>query len=229
MERILGSRYLPLLVFTILALVVALAGVAFGGSGAGIAISSKTVKKVSAQQVQKLAPGLSVAHAKTADTATNATSASNASNAANAANAANADKVNGARVCSGTVSLQNNDVKTLCAAGPLSLEASCGINPTFTVVTVNLVSATSEAWVFGMTTDGATPVQIGEPFLDNTEVTLAEGLDLNTSPLTAKGQGAWFSAGTSGGSSLSGDVSVRGNSTAASQGTCFVTMGATAR
>ena len=109
MERIVRWRHLPALVFVVLVLVVALAGVALGGSGGG---NTKTIKKIAAQQINRLAPGLSVAHA---------TSADNATSAGNAANAADAQKVGGAEVCSRNLNVPADaEVHPLCVAGPLT-------------------------------------------------------------------------------------------------------------
>ena len=225
MERIPGVRYLPLLVVAVVALTVALAGSAFGGTDAISAISSKTVKKIATKQINQLAPGLSVAKAKTADSATNAGSATSAGSAATA------DKVDGTDLCSGTLTLQNNDVKTVCQAGILDVEASCGISGASVDTQVTLQaggSSTNDAWAFGETVDAASAVRLAEPFFGSGQATVAEGLDINNNPNTADGQGAWFSAGSVAGSSLSGNVSARANLTAPSQGECVVTLGVTA-
>ena len=219
MERIPGVRYLPLLVVAALALIVALAGSALGGTDASSAISSKTVKKIAAQQVAKLAPGLSVA---------NATKAGTADNAANAANAGNAAKVAGADVCSGTVTIQNNGTQTLCSAGSLSVTAVCSSSGGGTQARIDPV-VTGDAWAFGERIDPpATESPIAEVFLGN-GVTIAEGLDSNASSLAADGSGVWISIGAPNGSSISGNFGVRANFTGSSQGTCLYSMGAIAR
>ncbi len=219
MERIPGVRYLPLLVVAALALIVALAGSALGGTDASSAISSKTVKKIAAQQVAKLAPGLSVA---------NATKAGTADNAANAANAGNAAKVAGADVCSGTVTIQNNGSQTLCSAGSLSVTAVCSSSGGGTQARIDPV-VTGDAWAFGERIDPpATESPIAEVFLGN-GVTIAEGLDSNASSLAADGSGVWISIGAPNGSSISGNFGVRANFTGSSQGTCLYSMGAIAR
>jgi hypothetical protein len=64
MKRAFG-RPSPAMVVAIVALIAALAGTAFAGGF----ITKKKAKKVAANQVNKLAPGLSVAHANTAGTA----------------------------------------------------------------------------------------------------------------------------------------------------------------
>ena len=71
----------PAMVIAIVALIVALGGTALAGGF----ITKKKAKKIAANQVNKLAPGLSVAHAGAADNATNATNATNANNLGNQA------------------------------------------------------------------------------------------------------------------------------------------------
>jgi hypothetical protein len=61
------------------ALVAAVAGTAIADDqGASTAVSKKKVKKIAKKQINKLAPGLSVAHARTADSATSAKTANRA-------------------------------------------------------------------------------------------------------------------------------------------------------
>jgi hypothetical protein len=92
MTRLRKGRPSPALVVAILALVAALAGTAVAGPGASSsAITKSKVKKIANKQITKRAPGLSVAHADTADNATNAQNAANATNAQNAANANSVD------------------------------------------------------------------------------------------------------------------------------------------
>ncbi len=233
MERITGVRPSPALIVAVLALVAGLAGTAVAGQGSGV--TKKKVKKIATKQINKLAPGLSVANADTATDATNAVNAdradnaTNASNALNATNAANAGKVDGADVCSGVVSLQNNDVRDVCVAGPLRVEASCGINPTFTTVSLEVASDQDNAWAFGRATDGSTSTEIGAPRLDTASEDLTSAIDSNASPGVATGGGSWISAGHPDGSSINGQFSVRANHTGTSQGTCVVSMGATTR
>jgi uncharacterized cupredoxin-like copper-binding protein len=62
----------PAILVAVLALVAALAGTAVAGPDASTsAITKKKVKKIATKQIHKLAPGLSVAHADTADNANN--------------------------------------------------------------------------------------------------------------------------------------------------------------
>jgi hypothetical protein len=79
----------PAILVGVLALVAALAGTAVAGPDASTsAITKKTVKKIATKQINQLAPGLSVAHADTADSADTANSA-NTANTADTANTAN--------------------------------------------------------------------------------------------------------------------------------------------
>jgi hypothetical protein len=89
MRHINASRPSAAIVVGVLALVAALAGTALAGSDATTsAPSKKKVKKIAKRQakkqIKKLAPGLSVAHAETANTANTANSATQAQNAGTA-------------------------------------------------------------------------------------------------------------------------------------------------
>jgi hypothetical protein len=70
------------LLVAVLALVAAIAGTAVAGPGATTSkLTKKKVVKIAGQEIKKLAPGLSVAHADTATSATTADSAAQAENA----------------------------------------------------------------------------------------------------------------------------------------------------
>jgi len=75
----MSSRRSPATVVAVLALVAALAGTALAGETATTSVSKKQTKKIAKKQAKKqiaaLAPGLSVAHADTADSATSADTA----------------------------------------------------------------------------------------------------------------------------------------------------------
>jgi hypothetical protein len=75
MKRVI-RRPSPAMVVAIVALIAALGGTAIGAAF----VTKKQSKKIAKNQVNKLAPGLSVASAKSADNATNATSANSAKN-----------------------------------------------------------------------------------------------------------------------------------------------------
>jgi hypothetical protein len=75
MKRVF-RRPSPAMVVAIVALIAALGGTAIGAAF----VTKKQAKKIAKNQVNKLAPGLSVASAKNADNATNATSANSAKN-----------------------------------------------------------------------------------------------------------------------------------------------------
>jgi hypothetical protein len=69
----------PAIVVAVLALVAALAGTALADTDASTsAIGKKKAKKIAKKQINRLAPGLSVAHAETAATADSSASAANA-------------------------------------------------------------------------------------------------------------------------------------------------------
>ncbi len=72
-RRIRERRPSPAVIVAVLALVAALAGTAVAGPHASTsAINKKKVKKIAKKQINKLAPGLHVASAESANTATNA-------------------------------------------------------------------------------------------------------------------------------------------------------------
>ena len=64
-----GARPSPAMIVAMIALVAALAGTAVAAEPPTRAISKSKVKKIAVKQINKLAPGLSVANATTADTA----------------------------------------------------------------------------------------------------------------------------------------------------------------
>ncbi len=66
MRRIWSARPSPTLVVAILALVAAVTGAAVAQPAAKKAVTKKKVKKIATKQINKLAPGLSVANADTA-------------------------------------------------------------------------------------------------------------------------------------------------------------------
>ncbi len=215
MKRIVRWKHLPALGFVVLVLVVALAGVALGGSGGG---KTKTIQRIAAQQVKRLAPALSVAHAASAD---------NATSAGNAANAADAQKIGGAEVCSRNLNVPaDGEIHPLCVAGPLTVSAACINASSTTEVLIDVTSAQANSWVFGTSTDGSTVSGVGVPFLTSSGQTVVDATDNSTAPTTAKGGGASLSVGAPDGSRIDGTFSARADHTAANQGTCFATAGA---
>ena len=102
MNRITQARPSPAIVVGVLALVAALGGTALAANPTAntSALSKKKVKKITTKQIDKLAPGLSVANAETADTATSADtadSANTADTATSATQAQNASTANGVK------------------------------------------------------------------------------------------------------------------------------------
>jgi hypothetical protein len=79
----------PALVISMIALSLVLGGTAFAASG--VVTAKHKDAKADTKLVKKLAPSLSVKHAKTATNATNAVNATNATNAVNATHATSAD------------------------------------------------------------------------------------------------------------------------------------------
>ncbi len=76
------TRSSPSIVVAVLALVAALGGAAIASPAAQQAVSKKKVKKIADKEINRLAPGLSVASAETADSANSAETAMSAGNAA---------------------------------------------------------------------------------------------------------------------------------------------------
>jgi hypothetical protein len=79
MRRIMGSRPSPAIVVAILALVAGVTGVAIAQPVAKKPVTKKKAKKIADKEINKLAPGLSVANADTAGSAGSADSATNSS------------------------------------------------------------------------------------------------------------------------------------------------------
>src|SRR6266581_9398226 len=150
-----------------------------GGTAVAASTAKHGDKKADTKLVKKLAPSLSVKHAKTADSATNAThatsadsatnathatsadSATNATNATNATTAGNATNLGGqpasaympnSAVQRGTFTMsQGTTGKVLFTDGPLSVTADCTLSAGTTTVTVHLIS-TAANWIYFGTT-----------------------------------------------------------------------------
>jgi hypothetical protein len=90
-----GWRPSPGMLVGVLALVAAVVGTAVAGPTATTSkLGKKKVVKIADQEINKLAPGLSVAHAESANTANTATSADNADSANSAVSAQSALSAN---------------------------------------------------------------------------------------------------------------------------------------
>jgi hypothetical protein len=122
MRVVLHRRPHPAVVVGVLALVAALAGTAVAGPTANTsAVSKKKVKKIAKKQakkqIKKLAPGLSVAHAETADSAGTTDSAGTA------------DSFGGMTARRfAPFTLGGGGSRVLGSFGPFSLRAICTIN-----------------------------------------------------------------------------------------------------
>ena len=216
MRRVRGRKPSPAMIVAIIAVVFAVAGTSVAGVAAISTLSKqekKQTRNIAKGEINKAAPSLSVA---------------NALNASSAANAANAAKVSGAGICSGVISLVNNEVRTVCGSAPVSIEASCGVNPTFTSMSVDVVSTTSDAWAFGTRTNNAAD-PLDEALINNSSETLVDAVDTQASQSVANGAGAFVSAGAPGGPSINGEFSVQVNHRGTNQGTCLLSMGAIVR
>jgi hypothetical protein len=100
----------PAILVAVLALVAAFTGTAVAGPDASTsAITKKKVASIATKQINKLAPGLSVAHADTASNATNAQNAAHADTATTAAHADTADNSTSAQNANSLDGLNSTD------------------------------------------------------------------------------------------------------------------------
>lgn len=187
----------PALVISMVALCLVLGGTA-------VAASTATHKdaKADTKLVKKLAPSLSVKHAKTANTAktaanatnavnathaTSADSATNATNATNATTAGNANKLGGqppsaytpnSAVQRGTFFLSPGTTgKVLFSDGPLSVTADCTLSAGTTTVTVNIVSSVGN-WIWmGNTLETTAGTEVNDSRDDGGSGTFSSGHD----------------------------------------------------
>lgn len=175
----------------------------------GTAVAASTAKhqdaKADTKLVKKLAPSLSVKHAKTANSATTATNATNAVNAThatsagsatNATNATNATKATTAgnandlggqppsaympnsAVQRGTFFLSPGTTgKVLFSDGPLSVTADCTLSAGTTTVTVNIVSSVGN-WIWmGNTLETTAGTEVNDSRDDGGSGTFSSGND----------------------------------------------------
>jgi hypothetical protein len=119
----------PAVVIAALALAAALAGTAFAAPDASTsAINKKKVKKIATKRINKLAPGLSVAHAETATTANSADTATTADRANTAAQAQNATTASGIRPVKINFAVPSDTPdRPLFNQGGVRLEGQCSL------------------------------------------------------------------------------------------------------
>jgi hypothetical protein len=147
----------PALVISMVTLSLVLGGTAFAASTA-----KHKDARADTKLVKKLAPKLSVKHAKTATNANHANTADNATTATTADNATNlggqpaSAYLTSSDVQSGTFFLDPGTTgKVLFTDGPLSVTADCTQRSGVTTVNVNIVS-TAANWIwFGNTLEAA--------------------------------------------------------------------------
>jgi hypothetical protein len=239
MTRIRDSRPSPAIIVAVLVLVAALAGTAVAEEASTSAkpVTKKKVKKIAKKQINKLAPGLSVAHADTADSATradtadnatNATNATNANTATNAINAANANTVDGADVCNGTVRIPDGESRTLCSSGPIRVTGACAVSGSATA-SISVATSQNGAWYMGAENTETDQLAFGETFFTTAESPdqVAATSDSSASPTDADAIAVHLSMGHSGGS-INGRFSPRANLTGTDQGSCRFANGAIA-
>jgi hypothetical protein len=229
-----GRAPSPAIALAVVALVAATVGTAVAGPSASTsAITKKKVAKIAAkvanQEIDKRAPGLSVAHADTANTADSANTAGSA-NTAESANTAttastalNAEQLDGAEFCrtNGVVTEDDDDPnQTLCTRGPLSISTFCTASAATTSAVLRLVTTT--AGTFARTPSATVESTAGAEIIVIVSVADSTGGD----PAISTGPGD-FSGGVPGtNNQLNGVATVRANATATDEGTCDFTLGA---
>jgi hypothetical protein len=188
MERLRGSKPSPAMVVSIIALVFALAGSAAAGV-ATISVLSKKEKKqtrnIAKDEINKAAPGLSVASAANADNATNAQTATNATTAESATNATHADNAdqadNSTMVNSvgveGVLYRQNgttNSPQTLVNLGGLTLTANCNAGILSLIANTSVDNATLSSAAVDTGSDEVSVPNTNH--IDDFDTTVAQGL-----------------------------------------------------
>jgi hypothetical protein len=124
-RRVRDSRPSPGLLLAVLALVAALAGTAVAGPGASTSkITKKKVAAIADQEINRLAPGLSVAHARSADTATNADHALSANTADSADSATHATSADSATQATSAQSVGGVSIERVSIALAIGTETS---------------------------------------------------------------------------------------------------------
>jgi hypothetical protein len=186
----------PALVISMVTLSLVLGGTAFAATTA-----KHKDAKADTKLVKKLAPSLSVKHAKTANTATtaanathaisadsaaNATNATNATSATNATTAGNANNLGGqppsaympnGAVQRGTFLLsQGTSGKVLFSNGPLSVTADCTLIAGTTTVNVNIVSSVDN-WLDFQTVEPTASTVVNDSRNDGGAGTFSGGTD----------------------------------------------------
>jgi hypothetical protein len=234
MDLLRKWRPSPAFAVAILALLAATMGTAVAGPGASTsAISKKKVTRIAAtvanQEIDKRAPGLSVASANTANSADRANTANSANTAdsaetANTANTAlNAEKVDGAEFCrtNGVLTEDDDDPnQTLCTLGPLSISTFCSASGGTTSAVLRLV--TVAAGTFARTPSETVPSTAGAQIIVIVSAADSTGGD----PTVSTGSGD-FSGGVPGtGPQVNGVASARATATATDEGTCDFSLGA---
>jgi hypothetical protein len=173
----------PGILVAVLALVAALAGTAVAGTDATTsAINKKKVKSIAAKQINKLAPGLSVASAETADSADSATRAQNATNATNATNAQRATNATNAQNASNARAVDGNSVvdfrlngtspiaeRQILDLGGLQLRATCD-SALGGIVTLTARTTVNGGQIAAIAEDASATANDGRAFDENLDV-----------------------------------------------------------
>ena len=202
----------PAMAVAIVALVFAVAGTAMAGI-ATVSVLSKKEKKqtrnIAKDEINKAAPGLSVANA------------ANAQNANTANTALNADKLDGANLCrtNGVLTIDTDDPRpTLCTEGALSIQAACQQVGMMTFADLSVITTAAGTFV-------RSPFQTFQSIGPAT-VTIVH-VEGGGAGAISTGTGD-FSAGVpSTSDQLNGVATVRARATSPTTGVCDFTVGAT--
>jgi hypothetical protein len=188
------------------ALVISMVTLSLVLGGTAVAATTATHKdaKADTKLVKKLAPSLSVKHAKTANSATTATTATNATNATNATHATSADSAtNATNATNATTAANANNLggqppsaylpssalqrgtfilssgttgKVLFTDGPLSVTADCVVVAGALTVNVNVIS-TVDNWIWFSTHELTAATEVNDSRNDGGAGTFSESFD----------------------------------------------------
>lgn len=176
MGRTIGKSPAPATVISIVALAFAVAGTAVAGVATVSVLTKKEKKqtrKIAKKEINKAAPGLSVANATNAGSATNATTAANADNADQAENSATVNNVRAESVLY-RQNATTDDQQTLVDLGGLILTANC----TGGVLSLNANTSVNNATLSTAAIDTGSGQVSGQNtvHVDDFDTTTAQGL-----------------------------------------------------
>jgi hypothetical protein len=163
----LKKRPSPSMVVAIIALVFALVGTAIGSVATISALSKKEKKQtrgIADSEVSKLAPGLSVKHAGTADSAASAGTADSAASATTLGGLPPSAFVSADTVMTSGLVKFSTGTRTLVSKGPLSITARCDPGPSIVVDANTTETGTRLFLGDGNSAGGVTPGTVTQLF-----------------------------------------------------------------